>query len=74
MVSLVGLPVSSAWYFRLILRPSTPPWALTASKYACTPFTTWANCPASGPDAVARLPTVIDVGVTPGAVDGTLVR
>jgi len=30
----------------------------------------WANWAASAPDAVVRLPTVIDVFVTPGAVEG----
>ena len=54
----------------MILRPFTPPWALTMAKYAFSPVM-------KGPNVVypmmlvcdATTATLTDVGVTPGTVD-----
>ncbi len=61
--SRVGLSTS--------LRPCTPPWSLTISKYACTPSYAVSYLPPSGLVTEATPPTVISVSVTPGASTAT---
>ena len=65
----MGLDWSSS-ATRSIFRPSIPPWALTASKYAFAPYSESLKVDEALPVREVMKPTLTESAVTPGALAG----